>query len=233
MRVLFVGNSHTYFNDMPQTFADLCEALTGDRPQVTMLAFSGRALAWHCEEYFSLRFALLYGGYDYCVIQQRAHSFPGEESLAEGAERIGALCAAGGTKLALFMTWAQKEHPENLAEMSRAYRAVSRKCGAILLPVGEVFAAVRAAHPEIELYWKDGAHASPYGSFAIAATAAYRLTGRNDRPLPAGAGRDFGVVFDTPDKKPLALEDKARVRCPLDPARAEAVCEIVRKVLAG
>ena len=26
MKVLFLGNSHTYFNDMPQIFANLCKA---------------------------------------------------------------------------------------------------------------------------------------------------------------------------------------------------------------
>ena len=76
MRVLFVGNSHTYFNDMPALFAAMCERLCGEKPDVTMLAFSGRPLSWHREEYFSLRFALLYGRYDYCVLQQQAHPSP-------------------------------------------------------------------------------------------------------------------------------------------------------------
>lgn len=70
MRVLFLGNSHTYFNDMPRLFADMCGELSGERPEVTMLAYSGRSLAWHREEYFSLRFALLYGGYEYCAAQR-------------------------------------------------------------------------------------------------------------------------------------------------------------------
>ena len=29
MRVLFIGNSHTYFNDMPHLFAQMAERLTG------------------------------------------------------------------------------------------------------------------------------------------------------------------------------------------------------------
>ena len=70
MRVLFLGNSHTYFNDMPRLFADMCGELSGERSEVTMLAYSGRSLAWHREEYFSLRFALLYGGYEYCAAQR-------------------------------------------------------------------------------------------------------------------------------------------------------------------
>ena len=79
IRVLFVGNSHTYMNDMPQLFRETCERTTGVPTEVTRLAFSGRHLRWHLSEYFSLRFALLYGGYDYCVIQQAAHPFPPRE----------------------------------------------------------------------------------------------------------------------------------------------------------
>ncbi len=50
MRVLFVGNSHTFFNDMPALFASMCAELTGERPEVTMLAYPGRSLEWHCQE---------------------------------------------------------------------------------------------------------------------------------------------------------------------------------------
>lgn len=61
---------------MPHLFAAMCESLTGERADVTMLAFSNKTLDWHCEEYFSVRFALLYGGYDFCVIQQFGHPIP-------------------------------------------------------------------------------------------------------------------------------------------------------------
>ena len=50
MRILFVGNSHTYFNDMPATFARLCAAAGAGEVTPTMLAFSARPLAWHLEE---------------------------------------------------------------------------------------------------------------------------------------------------------------------------------------
>ena len=69
MNVLFLGNSHTYFHDMPALFARFGEKTCGEKPHVTMLAYSYRDLDWHQKEYFALRFNLMYGGYDYCVIQ--------------------------------------------------------------------------------------------------------------------------------------------------------------------
>jgi len=51
MRALFVGNSHTYFNDMPETFAELWYSSFGIKPGITMLANSNRSLQWHSNEY--------------------------------------------------------------------------------------------------------------------------------------------------------------------------------------
>jgi len=76
MKVLFVGNSHTYVNDMPELFARFAEKTTGVKPEVVMLAYPGRDYDWHFREYASLRFNLMYGGYDYCVLQQAAHPYP-------------------------------------------------------------------------------------------------------------------------------------------------------------
>ena len=44
MRVLFVGNSHTYMNDMPYLFKNVWEKSMGEACEVSMLAYSGRQL---------------------------------------------------------------------------------------------------------------------------------------------------------------------------------------------
>ena len=59
MKVLFIGNSHTFFNDMPALFAQFIQATTGEKPEVTMLAYGGRDYQWHRKEYFPVRFALM------------------------------------------------------------------------------------------------------------------------------------------------------------------------------
>ena len=56
-KVLFIGNSHTYMNDMPEIFRQMMESATGESCDVFMLAYSARSLKWHMEEeYFSERF---------------------------------------------------------------------------------------------------------------------------------------------------------------------------------
>ena len=89
MKVLFLGNSHTFFNDMPQIFKNIC-AEKGKDVEVGMLAHPGVTYGWHYKQFTDLRFALMWGGYDYIVMQQAAHSPcpEKEETLADGEKII-------------------------------------------------------------------------------------------------------------------------------------------------
>lgn len=216
MKVLFIGNSHTYFNDMPHLFARMCEALTGEQTDVTMLAFSNRRLDWHCEEYFSVRFALLYGQYDYCVIQQFGHPIPPIEETEPPLEKLVNLCERVGTKPVLYMTWAKRNEPENASLISDIYRTLAKRHHAILAPIAELFEALRTEHPEIDLYWFDGSHASPYGDYLIAATFAALLTGRTDLSMLSDSVIDFCVRFEN-GKHPKAIEEAAAAETQGDP----------------
>lgn len=219
MRVLFIGNSHTYFNDMPHTFANMVQSLTGEKPEVTMLAYSNKDLAWHREEYFAVRFAILYGNYDFCVLQQQAHPFPEEETTFENAKRIFRLCETAGTKPVVYMTWAMRGESEVTKQMSDCYRRLAEECGALLAPVGERFKMVQQKHPEIDLFWHDNAHASAYGDYLIAAVFAALLTGKTDLSALPDDGVDFRADFEGENGLPLALESVEAARIRLDPEK--------------
>lgn len=233
MRVLFIGNSHTYFHDMPQTFARICAQLTGQMPEVTMLAYSNRSLAWHREEYFSLRFALLYGHYDYCVLQQQAHPFPDEAVTRQSVKRILSLCEAAGTKPVLMMTWAEQAHPEHFPPMQRFYTALAAETGALLAPIGELFDMIRLTHPEIELYWHDGEHASAYGDYLIAATLAALLCGIKDLSALDNQAIDFDLDFEGEDGMPLAKERAEECAVQLDAEKTSVMCSLIAQGFRG
>ena len=231
MKVLFVGNSHTYFNDMPELFARFAECAAGERPHVTMLAYSNRSLEWHRKEYFALRFNLMYGGYDYCVIQQAAHPYPPVESTMKyGAEIIG-LCHRCGVTPVVSVTWAEKRFPEHQQIMTDTCEALAREQRALLAPVGNVWENLREKHPEIELYYLDGEHASPYGDFLIAAVLCRLLTGKIPDAV-RGTGFDFmqGRQFDL--DMPLSIEDREAVPIPLDREKTDLILAEVRQAFA-
>lgn len=217
MKVLFIGNSHTYFNDMPHLFAAMCESLTGERADVTMLAFSNKTLDWHCEEYFSVRFALLYGGYDFCVIQQFGHPIPPIEETEPPLKKLIDLCSHVGTKPVLYMTWAKKNEPEKAELISRIYRTLAEKYRTLLAPIAEIYELLRVDHPEIGLYWFDGSHASPYGDYLIASTLALLLCAPADPDRLPDRLIDFRVRFEK-GHAPTAIEDASAAETIPDPS---------------
>ena len=221
--MLFVGNSHTYMNDMPYLFAQVYEKTAGRRADVTMQAFSGRRLSWHLEEFLSLRFALMYGGFDYCVIQQAAHPFPPEEETLRDGARIAEMCHAAGTMPVFSMTWAEKRLPENQRKMIDTYRALHAATPSLLAPVGAVWQAVREKHPGIELYASDGEHASPQGDLLIACVLTAALTGSPDVKAP-----DFMLDFRAKNREgagPRLVMNREDVKVPPDEAAARIIHE--------
>ena len=205
-KVLFIGNSHTYMNDMPELTRRMIEDTTGESCEVFMIAYSARPLKWHLEEeYFAVRFNILHGGYDYCVIQEQAHPMPPEKDTIRCMDRIIKLCKEAGTTPIVFETWAEKAKPENQAEMNRRYRAIAEQQGVLLAPIGEVWERVLnmlSDIPEADLYYRDGAHASAVGDYLVATVLTKVITGK----LPK---EDFLTAFDfsLPDDEWLNVKE--------------------------
>jgi len=227
MKVLFLGNSHTFFNDMPELFARFVEATVGAKPEVVMLAYSGRDLEWHRKEYFALRFNLLYGGYDYCVIQQAAHPYPPVESTLDIGGEIIDLCQRCGVTPVVYMTWAEKRFPAHQQVMIDTCEQLARERKALLAPIGRVWQGLQQTHPELELFHTDGEHAGPYGDFLIAAVLCRLLTGAVAQSV---SGMGFRFLSDGPlnFQKPTVLEDKAQIEITLDKTLTDAILDAVR-----
>lgn len=218
MKILFIGNSHTFFNDMPLTFARLWEAGTGEKIAPVMLCHPGMGFDYHVKEYFECRYNLLYGGFDYAVLQQKAHPFAGTQADLDAGKRLAALARAGNVKPVFALTWAEKAFPEHQAQMDAFHERLCRETGALLSPVGRVWQALLRQDPEFPLYWQDGEHASVYGDYLIACTHYRLLSGRSCAGLP-----DLGCDFSDPERKAIREDPTSGLRS-LDPG----VCSVIR-----
>ena len=224
MKILFIGNSHTFFNDMPLTFARLWEAGTGERISPVMLCHPGMGFDYHVKEYFECRFNLLYGGYDYCILQQKAHPFAGSEEDFAAGKRLAELAKLGGTKPVFALTWAEKKYPELQEQMNDFHLRLCRETGALLSPVGKAWQALLKEDPDFPLYFEDGEHASVYGDYLVACTHYRLLSGKSCLTLPS-LGYDF---FDR-EKKAIREESEAAIR-DLDPGLCAAIRQTVENV---
>lgn len=162
LRLLFIGNSHTYCNDMPLYVCAMAREC-GYECEVTMLAHGGWYLEQHANEP-DVRFNIMYGKYDYAILQEHSHPFAPEEKYRSAVIKLNEWIKETGAKTVIYETWAKKDEPEKQAEMNRVQSLVADEIGAILAPVGENWQAYRKSWPDVEMYAEDGAHASPRGS---------------------------------------------------------------------
>ena len=162
LSILFIGNSHTYFNDMPLMVKDRADD-DGFNCRVTMLAHPGWFLSQHVEEP-EVRFNILYGGYDYVVLQEHAHPFGPEEGFLNAAIILNKMIREAGSTPVIYECWSQKNEPEMQDHMNEVHKHIADEIKALLAPVGENWWDYKHSWPDLEMYADDGAHASPAGS---------------------------------------------------------------------
>ena len=160
--ILFIGNSHTYCNDMPR-LVKLRADEEGYNCRVTMLAHPNWFLSQHAAEP-EARFNILYGKYDYVVLQEHAHPFGPEEEFLVAAVALDKMIREAGSTPVICECWAKKDEPELQDHMNIVHRHVAEEIGALVAPVGENWRGCMENRPDLEMYDVDGAHASRAGS---------------------------------------------------------------------
>ncbi|MGH7578951.1 MAG: SGNH/GDSL hydrolase family protein [Gemmatimonadales bacterium] len=169
-RVLFVGNSFTFRNDVPALVAEL--GLCHDPPVrlvVAMVARDGMTLERHWEEGDVAR-RLNAEGWDIVILQEQSSRPLAEpERMETYVGRFAALAREAGTDVILFQTWPRVDQPETEEPLAPVYRRIAAAVGATVAPVGAAWSRARAKHPGLALYAGDGLHASPAGSRLAAA----------------------------------------------------------------
>ena len=196
MKILFIGNSHTFYNAMP---FQVREFLRRHNPaaDVTMCATGGMTLGWHAGQ-LETRAAILYHDWDAIVLQQKTHPFDGVAALRQDCLALRPYLEKSRAKVLLYMTWAEKRLPANQAILDAAFTQVAPEIGATPAPISRAWGRLRAAAPAIELYDVDQEHASPAGSYLVACTFYALLTGRSPVGLPAKTCVNGDVLADIP-----------------------------------
>lgn len=194
MKLLFIGNSHSYYNSLPETVFRLLEA-TGVKPHVTALAEGGKGLAFHAGSPNTL-FNIRCGRYDAVICQDRGSSFDAV-SFRESAKALKELTERAGARFFLFMPSAGKGNREAQRAMTESYLSFCHAYGCAFAPVGEVFSRFAGTDAADQLYREDGKHAATLGGYLSAVTIFYTITGRK-RVINVATIKDPGVAAGLP-----------------------------------
>ena len=194
-RVLFLGNSYTYFNDVPAIVSELAKAGHQCRVETRMVAPGGKTLKDHWDSAAS-RAALNSEAWDFVVLQDQ--STLGINFYFEGQTRVTSdelfrpyaeLWANEIRKHhatpVFYLTWARKATPVDQAALNYAYVSAAKKTRSLVAPAGLGWARVRQTDPGIDLYYRDGAHPSPAGSYLAACAIYAAIFGKSPVNLPS------------------------------------------------
>jgi hypothetical protein len=185
LRILFIGNSYTFYNDMPEIFSDLAES-GGHEVNVTTMAKGGYSLADHAQD-FVTRSVLESQSWDFVVLQEKS-DIPAlvaerEEKMFPYIQQLNEAIRAKGGKTILFMPWAYRDGfseaglPDYSAmqeEVAAGYFAIADELDLFVAPVGVVWQNALEDEPDLDLWMLDGKHPTSLGSF-LAASVFYAL----------------------------------------------------------
>jgi hypothetical protein len=209
-RILFIGNSYTYFNDLPAIVSNLAQYRNQCTIQARMVAPGGWRLKDHWEKGIA-RQLLDAEKWDFVVLQDQ--SSLGMDYWVEGkdhvnndevfqpyAEKWAAAVHAKGAMPVFFLTWAGRDAPEDQPALSYAYSRAAKETRSLLVPVGIAWEAVRREHPEIGLFYEGhGSHPSPAGSYLAACVFYAAIFHQNPLGLPP---KVTGIPVNLDTEKP-------------------------------
>lgn len=183
--VLFVGNSFTFFWNMPQ----MVEAMAKDQntPLITRQStVGGSNLEQHYkgEKGTETNKILENGKFDYVILQDHSSStIEAPERFEEYSRKMTDLVKNKGAKPLLFMTWGYKSNPLMLEEISNKYSEMGKNLQVKTIPVGQIFTKAIQLRPDLEMYFDDK-HPSPNGSYLVALIFYKYLTGNSVGAIP-------------------------------------------------
>ena len=169
LRVLFIGNSYTYFNNLPELLAGLAASAKPARAiDARMVVRGGATLKLHWEQGKALQ-ALRDGGWDYVVLQEQSTlPITDPATMHQYARLFDAEIKKAGARTVFFLTWARQHQPENQAKLNDAYQRIARELNARVAPVGIAWAKALKEKVKLTLHTEDQSHPNPAGSYLAA-----------------------------------------------------------------
>jgi len=208
IRVLFIGNSLTAFNDMPSIVEKMgSTAKDKIRIETFMIARGGESLDRIVKSrmsspspYFK---AIESKKWDHIVLQDHSKApISGRNQMIKAAEALVEINQRNKANTIFFMTWAPREKLHQIDEISMVYNNLSKSLDSKVAPVGLAWDYI-TRNSTIDLYDFDGIHPNKVGTLLTACTIFSTIT---DQQCEFSSG-DFPKKFS--EKEMEYLRDTA------------------------
>lgn len=179
IRILFIGNSYTFTNDLPAMFSKLSNS-GGHKVETGLSAQGGWTLTDHLNSPATLE-RISSSKWDYVILQEQSEIPAMEQSRTVSmypAARVlvQQIKKAGATPI-FFLTWAHRDGwPENgfndyqsmQFQIDIGYMGIARELSVPIAPVGYSWLLSRIQDPKLDLWQQDGSHPTETGTYLAA-----------------------------------------------------------------
>jgi hypothetical protein len=201
LRILFIGNSLTYANDLPGLVGRLGLAVEGKAPVVESVTAGGFSLEDHWNRGEAQK-AIERDQWDLVVLQQGPSALPESRVLlVDYTRKFAEEIRKVGGRPALYMVWPPASRAADWDQVTESYRTAARAVDGIVFPVGEAFRVALRRDPGLSLFAGDGFHPSSAGTYL----AALVIYGQASNRSPIGIS-GIGGIASLPPGEVEALE---------------------------
>lgn len=175
-RVYFVGNSLSYYNDLPGLLAEMSRAESAPIVFQARLV-AGQNLQGHWQDGIAVT-EIRQGRFDLVVVQDYSTRPAADaEGSIESFRRFDREIRGSGAQMVIFENWTRAGRGGDAARLVETYRRVREYTGARRAPVGEAWERCRRDHPQIRLL-ADDRHPTPAGTYLAACVLFEVIYGR-------------------------------------------------------
>ncbi len=208
-RLLFVGNSYTYYNDLWDLVTQAADSV-GYSLEIDHVTQGG----YYLDQYTNpadpfgaqLEAYLAENTYDAVFLQEQSTCpMQNYERFEAAVIALNDMVKENGAKTILYQTWGRRADSPTLSALRwtnqsmtegliKGYADAAKAIDAAVSPVGAAFYDVYTNHPEIELYDPDTTHPSLAGSYLAAMCHLATFTGVDPQTVTYDAGLDKTTV---------------------------------------
>jgi hypothetical protein len=183
-RVLFIGNSYLYTQDIPGIVQALADSAKGDHLAVQTIAGPDMALIDHWNGGDARR-EIAKGGWEWVVLQQGPSSVEvNRDTLRLAAKQFAGEMTRVNARPALFSAWPTEARRQDFDRAIESYTIAAADVNGLLLPVAAAWLAAWRRNPSLQLY-ADGLHPSVAGAYLSALVVYSRLLDKSPVGLPS------------------------------------------------
>jgi hypothetical protein len=167
INVLFLGNSLTYSNNLPELMKLVASC---DSVEMTYrsICFPNYALIDHWNDGLAQK-EIETGKYNFVVVQQGPSSqTEGRVYLLDYGLKFDSICDRNKAKLVSYMVWPAKARSADFPGVLESYKLLADSTKGIFSPAGNAWLKVWESNPEFNLYDEDNFHPHYNGSLLAA-----------------------------------------------------------------